>query len=66
MRILDDLERHRLLTPSAAEVLREAHIAYRSATHRLQLQKRPAVVPEALFAEHIQAVTAIYRRLLTH
>lgn len=66
MRILDDLERLGIVAPGDAIALREAYIAYRSATHRLQLQKRSAVVQKDLFTKHIDAVSAIYRRLLVN
>ena len=64
MRILDSLEEKDILAPDEARGLREAYIAYRSATHRLQLQRQPGVVQGEAFAPHRQAVTAVWQRLL--
>ncbi|MFA5631238.1 MAG: bifunctional [glutamate--ammonia ligase]-adenylyl-L-tyrosine phosphorylase/[glutamate--ammonia-ligase] adenylyltransferase [Porticoccaceae bacterium] len=67
MRILDSLESQQLLSGAEAHALREAYIAYRSAVHRLQLQRQKAVVGQGWengLEHHRQAVTAVYQRLL--
>ncbi|MFF7706356.1 bifunctional [glutamate--ammonia ligase]-adenylyl-L-tyrosine phosphorylase/[glutamate--ammonia-ligase] adenylyltransferase [Pseudomonas sp. NPDC007930] len=63
IRILEGLEQAGLLSPSDAALLREAYKAYRSASHRLALQKQPAKVPADQFEAERRAVMRIWAGL---
>ncbi|MBK8133821.1 MAG: bifunctional [glutamate--ammonia ligase]-adenylyl-L-tyrosine phosphorylase/[glutamate--ammonia-ligase] adenylyltransferase [Gammaproteobacteria bacterium] len=64
IRILDAIVTAGILPAADAETLREAYKTYRSAGHRLQLQREPGVVPAAEFTAPRAAVTAIWEHLL--
>lgn len=63
IRILDGLGAVGLLTAETVSLLQEAYKAYRSAAHRLALQKQPGVVSGDQFQAERHGVMRIWREL---
>ncbi|WP_339465367.1 bifunctional [glutamate--ammonia ligase]-adenylyl-L-tyrosine phosphorylase/[glutamate--ammonia-ligase] adenylyltransferase [Pseudomonas sp. EA_65y_Pfl2_P74] len=63
IRILEELEHEGLMPAEEASLLREAYKAYRSAAHRLALQKDAGVIPGDQFADERRQVVRIWREL---
>ncbi|GLK90525.1 bifunctional [glutamate--ammonia ligase]-adenylyl-L-tyrosine phosphorylase/[glutamate--ammonia-ligase] adenylyltransferase [Pseudomonas turukhanskensis] len=63
IRILEGLERLGLLPAADATLLQEVYKAYRSASHRLALQKQPGTVSGEQFQHERQEVMRIWREL---
>lgn len=63
IRILEGLERLGLMPGADATLLQEVYKAYRSASHRLALQKQPGTVSGEQFQQERQAVMRIWREL---
>ncbi|MEN0105972.1 MAG: bifunctional [glutamate--ammonia ligase]-adenylyl-L-tyrosine phosphorylase/[glutamate--ammonia-ligase] adenylyltransferase [Pseudomonas sp.] len=63
IRILEGLERLGLLPAADATLLQEVYKAYRSASHRLALQKQPGTVSGEQFQHERQDVMRIWREL---
>ena len=63
IRILEGLEREGLMPAADAILLREVYKAYRSASHRLALQKQPGIVSGEQFQTERQDVMRIWRQL---
>ena len=63
IRILDTLGEAGLFTAENVHLLQEAYKAYRSALHRLALQKQPGAVSGDLFQEERRGVVHIWRGL---
>jgi glutamate-ammonia-ligase adenylyltransferase len=63
IRILDELGNAGLFSADNVHLLQEAYKAYRSALHRLALQKQPGVVAGDLFHEERRGVVRIWREL---
>jgi len=63
IRILEGLERLGLMPAADATLLQEVYKAYRSASHRLALQKQPGTVSGGQFQHERQEVMRIWREL---
>jgi len=64
IRILESLEESGVISTDDAQCLISAYKKYRSAGHRLQLQKAAGVVDAAEFAAEREQVKAVWQRLL--
>jgi glutamate-ammonia-ligase adenylyltransferase len=64
IRLLETLERHRLLPGDAAADLTETYKSLRAAFHRSALQEQPKTVPDDQLLTERQRVQALWERLL--
>ena len=64
IRILERLEKARLLEPEEAVLLADAYRLYRARLHRLVLQEAPPAVPAGEFEDQRAAVTRLWQRLM--
>lgn len=64
VRILETLAEVGLLTQTDADSLRNAYLAYRTATHRCALQNLPAELDDSTFAEQRAAVISLWQQLM--
>ncbi len=65
IRLLDELSRSGLLGAEPARTLADAYRAYRARIHRLTLQQQPARVAADQFVAEREAVTEIWRAVMT-
>jgi len=63
IRILEGLERLGLMPAADVTLLQEVYKAYRSASHRLALQKQPGIVSGEQFQHERQEVMRVWREL---
>jgi glutamate-ammonia-ligase adenylyltransferase len=61
VRLIESLNRHRILDPQTAEELRTAYLTLRSEVHRLNLQEKPCRVPSRLFKDIRDHVIEIWK-----
>jgi glutamate-ammonia-ligase adenylyltransferase len=60
IRLMEALSVEGLISGTESQVLQEAYVGIRQVMHRLTLQEKSLVVPEALFKETASAVAEIY------
>ena len=63
MRILETLQATGLFTPQRAGGLGDAYLAFRGASHQLDLQQRPGEVAAADYADHRALVRQVWQDL---
>jgi glutamate-ammonia-ligase adenylyltransferase len=61
VRLIESLNRHRILDPQTAEELRTAYLTLRSEIHRLNLQEKPSRAPSRLFKDIRDHVVEIWK-----
>jgi len=64
VRLIQTLAETGIIDNDAANLLKTAYLAYRSAVHRLSLQEKPEKVPEEQFAEIREKVKALWNRFI--
>ena len=60
IRLLEGLAKHEIFTGNAAEALANAYRAFRSASHRLALQERPALVSQEELLDERELVKSLW------
>jgi glutamate-ammonia-ligase adenylyltransferase len=60
IRLLEGLARHNIFTGEVSEALANAYRAFRSASHRLALQERPALVSQEELLDERELVKGIW------
>jgi glutamate-ammonia-ligase adenylyltransferase len=63
--LLEGLARHEIFTGDVAEALADAYRAFRSASHRLALQERPALVSQEKLVQERQQVKGIWDSVMS-
>ena len=63
IRIIETLQKSKIIAVATADRLKEAYLTFRTATHRLNLQERPAKVPAEAYHELRSGVIDIWKSL---
>jgi [glutamine synthetase] adenylyltransferase / [glutamine synthetase]-adenylyl-L-tyrosine phosphorylase len=64
IRLLEGLARHRLFAPAQADALADAYRSFRSATHRLILQEKPALISRDVLVAEREQVQEIWDKVM--